>query len=302
MVQLSAVLAYCALIHAFHAASQAIGGLLLAAVVAWWGWRHRSLSASGAVAAAVVGWGTLAPSFRAGVTLLAFFFSSSKLTKLGGADKAGVDEEHKEGGQRDWVQVASNGALPAALAVAAALLTGGFDAPLRPAASPALAALYAAFLGYLACCCGDTWASELGQLSDAEPRLITTLRPVRKGTNGGVTLAGVAASVGGGLFVGAVFYGAGVLSPTATLPAALHQWALVPLGAAAGLVGSAIDSALGATVQFTGYNRRTGMITGRQGDDVTKISGLRLLDNNAVNVVSAAATAALTAAAAVLLF
>ena len=84
---------------------------------------------------------------------------------------------------------------------------------------------------YYACCCGDTWASELGQLSTEEPRLITTLRPVRKGTNGGVTLVGLAASLAGGLCMGLTFFLAAVVSPTGPGRAvALQQWRLVPLG------------------------------------------------------------------------
>jgi hypothetical protein len=137
-------------------------------------------------------------------------------------------------------QVACNGLVPTALALAAAWLSGGADVALRPAEGAELAALGGAFMGYYACCCGDTWASELGQLSPEEPRLITTLRPVRRGTNGGVTLAGSAASAAGGLLVGAVFYLAGVLSPTGNCSAgSFHcpgattaaQWALVPIGA-----------------------------------------------------------------------
>lgn len=51
---------------------------------------------------------TLGPSFRAGLTLLTFFFTSSKLTQLGEELKE-VDEEHKKGGQRDWRQASGAG-------------------------------------------------------------------------------------------------------------------------------------------------------------------------------------------------
>ena len=56
-----------------------------------------------------------------------------------------------------------------------------------------------------------------------------------QGTNGGVTLAGLAASTAGGLFVGLAFYAAvlacpGVAVDTALREAALQQWVLIPAG------------------------------------------------------------------------
>ncbi|KAL4428825.1 hypothetical protein ABPG77_005263 [Micractinium sp. CCAP 211/92] len=316
--QYAALAAACAAMHSLGAAVRVLGSLSVGLGVAWYGLRRSSLSPSGAAAAALLGGATLAASFRSGLLLLTFFFTSSKITQLG-EELKDVDEDHKKGGQRDWRQVFCNALVPTCLALAAAYYSGGgADLALGEAAPAAASAsgggvagltrlltgLHAAFLGYYACCCGDTWSSELGQLSPEQPRLITTLRPVQKGTNGGVTLLGLAASVAGGLTMGLTFWLCTLASPAGSGLAgpAARQRQLLALGIAAGLVGSLIDSLLGATIQFTGYNVVTKKLTGRPGPDVSPIGGLSILDNNAVNLVSACATAALTAATALALF
>lgn len=288
------LVAYCRGMHSWNLASQLFGGLALACVVALRGYRSQSLSPSGAIAAVAVGWSTLSSSFRAGLVLLGFFFASSALTKFGDENKD-IEEDHKRGGQRNWIQVLSNGGIPAMLAVAGFLMSPGMDLAVLPYSNPTYSIVASGFLGYYSCCCGDTWSSEIGQLSQEEPRLITTLRPVRKGTNGGCTLLGLASSCFGGLYIGLLFFMTGVISPHSPLGDSLSQWKLIPLSIAAGLIGSLIDSVLGATVQFTGYNRDTGKITGKNGPNVSRISGVSILDNNGVNVLSASLTACLTA-------
>lgn len=299
--------------HAFGLLGQWLGAAVGAAAIAGWGLRRGALSNSGAMAAALVGCGTLGSSLRFGATLVAFFFSSSQLTAYKEELKQGLEEASKKGGQRNYIQVFCNGLVPTVLAVTYGVLAGCVDLPLglaptiEPWRAQVLTALMGGFLGYYACCCGDTWASELGPLSADTPRLITSLRPVRRGTNGGVTLLGLSASIMGGTFIGTVFYLAGLVSPTLWIfeqqrALAAGQWRLIPLALMAGLFGSVLDSVLGATLQYTGYNRLTGSITSRPGPDVTHISGLRILDNNAVNFVSASLTAALTALLALKVF
>jgi uncharacterized membrane protein len=63
------------------------------------------LSRSGAISAAVVVAATLGCSLRFGVVLVAFFFSSSKLTHYKEDMKGDLVPQEKRGGQRDWKQV-----------------------------------------------------------------------------------------------------------------------------------------------------------------------------------------------------
>lgn len=156
------------------------------------------------------------------------------------------------GGQRGAGQVFANAGVPTALALLAASpsLCAALPLPLPFALDPAR--LGGAFLAYFACCCGDTWASELGVLARGKPRLITTLREVAPGTNGGVSALGTAASAAGGALMGLCFLAA---RRAADLPC---SDAAPALGALWGIAGSMLDSLLGATVQFSGVHQATG--------------------------------------------
>ena len=73
------------------------------------------------------------------------------------------------------------------------------------------------------------------------------------GTNGGISLVGTISSLIGGLVVGVAYYLTLIFSLSdAYLQKCPPQWPIVILGALAGLLGSAIDSYLGATLQYSG--------------------------------------------------
>lgn len=250
------------------------------------------------------------------MTLIVFYLTSSKLTRWRSELKARLEAGHMAGGQRGAAQVLANSALGGCLAVATAWLRadGG-------PGSPAAAQLTAwAFVAFYACCCADTWSSELGIASGCPPRLITTGSVVPPGTNGGVSSLGTAAAAAGGLLMGACYVAAAGLSaalaagagnnsaasgPGACQTGAAADWRLVPLAVAAGVGGSLLDSLLGATLQFSGVDERSGKVVSGMpaagtpaAAAVRHISGRDVLSNTGVNVAASLATAALAATAA----
>lgn len=158
----------------------------------------------------------------------------------------------------------------------------------------------------------DTLSSELGILSRSPPRLITTGRVVPRGTNGGVTAWGLSAGLGGSFVI--------ALTSVVLLPFCVKSSG--PVGRVLmenerrgwgwddkamwvvfitiwGALGSLLDSVLGALLQGTVEDRRTGkvieayggtrVLTSKPGSGKSGriLRGSDLLDNNQVNFVMA---------------
>jgi len=103
-------------------------------------------------------------------------------------------------------------------------------------------------LAALAEAAADTVSSEIGQVLGGRPRMITTLRSVEAGTDGGVSLAGTVA----GVAAGAIVAGIGTLT--------LHGGPVLFWVSLAGAVfGLLFDSLLGATLERRGWLNNDGV-------------------------------------------
>ncbi len=101
---------------------------------------------------------------------------------------------------------------------------------------------YAGFIGSIATATADTLASEVGVVQ--QPRLITTLKKVPPGTDGGISVLGTAAGIIGAGIIGVSAYLLGIYpNPYITLKIAII----------AGTAGCFIDSILGAVLERRNY-------------------------------------------------
>lgn len=253
---------------------QIILGIILAVLVSAGAYFARSLTASGACAAAVLG----AIVFGLGglpwaILMLVFFITSSLLSHFLKQRKNKIEEKFAKSSRRDHWQVLANGTL-SGLAVLAHLVF------------PQTAWPWLVFSGALAAVNADTWATEIGILGEGAPRLITNWKKVEKGTSGGVSLPGTLAAAAGALVIaipaGLLWQGGFSLAfPSQALLAIL----IITL---AGLFGSLIDSFLGATWQARYFCLACLKETERHplhvcGSATTLEKGLRWLNNDLVN-------------------
>ena len=231
--------------------------------------RARAVSVDGALAATVIGTLALLAGWKWAVLLIVYFVISSLLSRLGIDRKSRRTKSVIEkGGERDAMQVLANGGV---FAIAAALTI---------AAPQHLIRWFALGLGALAESASDTWATEIGTLFGGTPRSIANFAPVAPGMSGGVTIAGSAAALAGAAFV--------------VIVASVLGWPMRTALASfvGGVVGSTLDSVLGATLQVRRRCDRCDAVTERAihdcGTNTRRVAGIPWLANDMVNLICGA--------------
>mgnify|MGYP001605299995 FL=1 len=228
-----------------------LAGFALAALIGYLGYRRRALSRSGVVGAIITGGLLFGLGGLSGAALLlAFFISSSALSRFKESQKESLAEKFSKGSQRDLGQALANGGV-------AALCIVGWAVTKQPA-------WWAACAAALASANADTWATELGVLSKTPPRLITSGQTVEVGTSGGVSAWGTFAALVGSFLISLVAFIAIHLDPNLHASRLIsNSPALLFIITLSGLLASLFDSLLGATVQAIYYCDRCGKETER---------------------------------------
>jgi uncharacterized protein (TIGR00297 family) len=213
---------------------QATMQLVVAAVIVgftfgYFAYRSKTADLSGLFSAALVG---IILLIFAGplwfLIMLAFFILGSAATKYKYEYKKRIGVEQGQSGARGYRNVFANGIV----AAAAAVLFGVFQHPV----------FIVMYVGCVATAAADTLASEIG-VTGGVPYLITTLKKVPIGTNGGVTLTGESVALLGGFLI----------SLTAYFLNLINNPEMVVICTIAGFVGTNLDSLVGATLENKGF-------------------------------------------------
>lgn len=282
--------------------SYALGTALIAStLLAVRATRKKTLTRAGSITGFVVGFLLVSTGMR-GMILFYFYQLGSMATKYKKSIKSHKDATILHSAVRGSGQVLSVSALATILSLWHAMQYGA-ERPIRfdnndstsnGNENAAASCVTCGILAHHATSLADTLASEMGILAARSPVLIT--RPWKKvpaGTNGGITVNGLFWSLVGGVLIG-MFY---VLTDYAMGTMPIKAVATISFGGLCGLLGSLLDSILGALLQATYYDTDEKKIyhadgaARRTGKNALKlICGVNLLTNEQVNLVSIALT------------
>lgn len=267
-------------------------GAVVASALAYRGMKRKSLSPSGAFSAWFVGFLSLASGLR-GMVLFQFYIFGTAATKYRHAEKTKKDASAQDGSIRGPSQVLACSIVAVGCSLVHTYYCGEekeIDFALYPLAS----SLTCGVIAHYATCLADTLASELGILAAHDPILVTMpWKKVPPGINGGITMAGTMWSgIGGGLM------GLGTVAMDSLSGIPIELGRTVAFGSICGFVGSLIDSVLGAILQSSYYDPDKKCVHSGEEGNISKfqhISGVQVLTNAQVNLVSVIATTALGA-------
>jgi uncharacterized protein (TIGR00297 family) len=206
-----------------------LGGLLnLGLGLIAWPIIKKLLTPAGLLHAWILGtivWATL--SWQGYGVVVFYFLVGSAVTKIGIAEKEAAGIAEKRSGARGPENVWGSALVATLCALGTLVISREFH--------PLLA------LGYVASFStklSDTSASEIGKAYGQHTFLITTLKPVARGTEGAVSLEGTVAGVAGSVGIAIIAYLVGLIS-------------LVGIGICtiAAFVATNLESVIGATLQ-----------------------------------------------------
>ena len=215
--------------------TQLLTGFLLAILISSISYKIGILSKSGAFGACILGTIVFGlGGFSWAIVLMGFFISSSVLSKMFKNKKIKLEEKYSKSSKRDIWQVWANGGIAGIFVVFHAILPND----IWP---------WLAYCGSMAAVNADTWATELGVLSKKAPINIVTGKLIERGTSGGISILGTFSAILAAFFIAilAIIF----MPQNFTLSDNFEGWMLIISITVAGLLGSLVDSFLGATVQ-----------------------------------------------------
>lgn len=170
-------------------------------------------------------WGTL--GWQGYLVVMFYFLVGSAVTKIGMTEKEAAGIAEKRSGMRGPENVWGS----ALTATICALATLGVNNPVKELLILAYVASFATKLA-------DTSASEVGKAYGKNTFLITTLKPVPRGTEGAVSLEGTIAGIVAAIAISLVAYTVGMIGLLGVL------WSVL-----AAFIATNIESLIGATLQ-----------------------------------------------------